>query len=822
MIYKSILVPLIVIFTTISLVSVGQAFGAVDMFLKLDGIDGESNTMGHKDEIDVESWSWGATQTGAIGGGGAGAGKASAADLSIQKLIDKATPELLSHLGQGKHIKDATLTFVKAGPKPLEFLKYKFTDVFVSSSSMGGSSGGNPFEVITLQFGRIETMYTPQDAAGNPLPTVTACWDFEKNEICSATPPQPPTDSDGDGVPDSSDNCPANANSDQANADGDSLGNVCDPDDDNDGIADNVDTAPLDNSNEAFSDGTSGGNILTRGDQILSISDHADPTKGILISASSSGGTIPAQLSLCSDSSVVMLNAGDEIVATCGSITVEVISGSVEVEFIASDGTTATTTLDAGDSVTFDTDTVTITNNSSEPVVIIVNGQETTIGGGGTFVLDLTPPTVVVPANITEEATSTLGALVTYAASATDDKDPSPTLVCVLPSGSTFPLGTTSVTCTATDAFANTDSASFDVTVQDTTPPVVTDPPNVIVEATALCTPRDDVALGTATATDIFEIVSITNDAPECFPLGDTLVHWTATDANGNSATTSTQTVSVHDTTPPALVGMPADVTIGATVPTGVTYTYTNPTATDAVDSAPTVSCAPLSSSLFALGATIIECTASDFSGNTASASFTVDVQVCGMSASSFNLIVGTDGKDKIRGTSGSDAIFGLGGNDDIRGNNGNDCIFGGPGNDKLYGQNGNDEINGGDGNDTISGGNGNDTIDGGDGKDRIFGKKGVDNITGGAGDDEISGGPDSDTISGGDGKDKIFGRQGGDELNGDGGDDRIYGGHGPDRMDGGAGNDRCFGGPGSDMAINCESAKSVAEEEMEEEDDDD
>ena len=83
--------------------------------------------------------------------------------------------------------------------------------------------------------------------------------------------------------------------------------------------------------------------------------------------------------------------------------------------------------------------------------------------------IDTTPPTVTVPANITAEATSGSGAVVTYSGqSASDLVDGVLPATCTPPSGSAFGLGSTTVTCTATDAAGNTGSASFTVTVQDT------------------------------------------------------------------------------------------------------------------------------------------------------------------------------------------------------------------------------------------------------------------------------------------------------------------------------------------------------------------
>src|SRR5262249_45569194 len=103
---------------------------AVDMFLKLDGIKGESHDSKHKEEIHIESYSWGLNQTGAHGaGGGGGAGKVSVHDISITKFVDKATAALLLHCASGKHIPTGLVTVRKAGDNALQDRKIKLTDI---------------------------------------------------------------------------------------------------------------------------------------------------------------------------------------------------------------------------------------------------------------------------------------------------------------------------------------------------------------------------------------------------------------------------------------------------------------------------------------------------------------------------------------------------------------------------------------------------------------------------------------------------------------------------------------------------------------------
>ena len=159
---------------------------AVDMFLKLDGIKGESQDAKHKEEIHVESFSWGLTQTGAGNvSGGSGAGKVNVHDMSITKFVDKATPDLMMCCCNGKHINTGLVTFRKAGEKPLEYIKIKLTDILVSSVQHAGHGGGDLMtESLSLNFAKFEYSYQEQDdksgaAAGG---SSDMGWDVKKNE----------------------------------------------------------------------------------------------------------------------------------------------------------------------------------------------------------------------------------------------------------------------------------------------------------------------------------------------------------------------------------------------------------------------------------------------------------------------------------------------------------------------------------------------------------------------------------------------------------------------------------------------------------------
>jgi len=157
---------------------------AVDYFLKIDGIKGESQDAKHKDEIDVESWSWGATQQGThAGGGGGGAGKVNMQDFSFVMTANKASPLLMFACANGEHIKSALLTCRKAGKEQQEYLKIKLYDLLVSSYQTGGSSGAVvPTESISLNFSKVEHEYYPQKADGSLDAKVLKHWDLKTNK----------------------------------------------------------------------------------------------------------------------------------------------------------------------------------------------------------------------------------------------------------------------------------------------------------------------------------------------------------------------------------------------------------------------------------------------------------------------------------------------------------------------------------------------------------------------------------------------------------------------------------------------------------------
>ncbi|MFT3858197.1 MAG: type VI secretion system tube protein Hcp [Aquabacterium sp.] len=157
---------------------------AVDMFIKIGDIKGESKDGSHGDEIDVLAWSWGLSQSGtAHTGTGSGAGKVNVQDLSLTKWVDSSSTALMMASCKGTHIKEAKLTVRKAGDKPLEYIKITLTDVIVSSVQTGGSGGEDRLtENVVLNFGKFKVEYTIQAKEGGAGATSTVAWDIPANK----------------------------------------------------------------------------------------------------------------------------------------------------------------------------------------------------------------------------------------------------------------------------------------------------------------------------------------------------------------------------------------------------------------------------------------------------------------------------------------------------------------------------------------------------------------------------------------------------------------------------------------------------------------
>ncbi|WP_261525135.1 Hcp family type VI secretion system effector [Burkholderia multivorans] len=158
---------------------------AQDIFLKVDGINGESLDDKHKDEIEILNWDWEILQESSMhSGSGGGAGKATVKDLTFEHNIDRASPNLMKYALTGKHIDQAVLVMRKAGGNPLEYLKLTMSDVIVTRVKPSGSKAGEEKsrETVSLSFSKVKQEYVVQNAQGGSGGAVTASFDIKGNK----------------------------------------------------------------------------------------------------------------------------------------------------------------------------------------------------------------------------------------------------------------------------------------------------------------------------------------------------------------------------------------------------------------------------------------------------------------------------------------------------------------------------------------------------------------------------------------------------------------------------------------------------------------
>lgn len=270
---------------------------------------------------------------------------------------------------------------VVSDPRPLlEWENQDETRPTVTTPTLNTNPQTVPIELV--QFSRLSAQPTNDlpDGSYQWYVTVNLNSDFNPGYPFVATPVTSPTlsfdvlapipDSDKDTIPDSSDNCIDVRNPDQNDVDGDNIGDVCDVDIDGDGIENNIDPAPTDNSNNTFDDGTTSG-IVERKLQTLQISQEGDAIK---IASDPTSGEEPATISDC-ENTKYSITPGDELAIKCGRSIIQIIQGPIEVEFTGTDGTVGTTSLDTGSFVTYESENFALTNDGPTQVQVLVNGQ---------------------------------------------------------------------------------------------------------------------------------------------------------------------------------------------------------------------------------------------------------------------------------------------------------------------------------------------------------------------------------------------------------------------------------------------------------------
>mgnify|MGYP003572467063 FL=1 len=159
---------------------------AVDMFMKVEGVDGESTDDAHDKWIEILSYSHGVSQpvSGVSATGGRTGGRADFQDFTIVKTIDNATPDLTIKCAKGEHIPTVEVELCLATGDKHTFMKYTMEDCIVTSIAPGGSADGEtkPLENVSLAYGKIKWEYTPIDHTGAPGSTTDRTWNLETNK----------------------------------------------------------------------------------------------------------------------------------------------------------------------------------------------------------------------------------------------------------------------------------------------------------------------------------------------------------------------------------------------------------------------------------------------------------------------------------------------------------------------------------------------------------------------------------------------------------------------------------------------------------------
>ena len=409
-------------------------------------------------------------------------------------------------------------------------------------------------------------------------------------------------------------------------------------------------------------------------------------------------------------------------------------------------------------------------------------------------VVDTTAPSILEPENIIVEATGLEGNVVELDLIIAEDNVGVGSIINDAPT--TFGFGTTIVSWTVSDDAGNTETIQQNISLVDTTVPSIILPNNI--ETEAVSNHSNIIEIGIAIGSDNIQLGQVTNDAPESFPLGETIVTWTATDTSGNSVS-DTQLITVVDTTAPSILE-PENIIVEATSSSSNIVELNLPIADDAISNVIIDNNAP---DVFPFGETIVTWSAEDESGNisytdhkviivdTSAPELQIPVDIM-IDATSLQSIVEIDspqtsdiiGVSSITndapesfplgetivtwtatdtsGNSVSDTqlitvqicgnlpsyynmIMGTAEDDFITGTNLPDLIFSNGGDDIIIGNNGNDCIFAGEGNDIVFGNSGDDNITGGQGNDIVKGDSGDDILKGGIGLDMIDGGDDID-----------------------------------------------------------------------------
>lgn len=157
---------------------------STDLFLKIEGITGESQDANHKGWINADSFSWGAMQPGAMStGGGGGAGKVEYLDLSVVAKIDKGTPAIMRYLSNGKHIGKVDISICKAGGKQIEYCRITLEEVLITAVRFTGATKDDIIGITyNFQAARVKNQYWEQSASGTKGAESQSGWNIKENK----------------------------------------------------------------------------------------------------------------------------------------------------------------------------------------------------------------------------------------------------------------------------------------------------------------------------------------------------------------------------------------------------------------------------------------------------------------------------------------------------------------------------------------------------------------------------------------------------------------------------------------------------------------
>jgi len=163
---------------------------AVEYYLELDGIQGESQKTGSENQIEIHSWSWGANNSSSVGfGTGSGTGKVSISSMNIMQDVDTASAKLFQKCCDGTHIANGKLHCWEAGGdnNKVEYLLYEMAEIFVDNVQWGGSgASGKPSETVSFSFNQVVITYYPQNADGTKGDKQQAGWNVGKNAAAAS------------------------------------------------------------------------------------------------------------------------------------------------------------------------------------------------------------------------------------------------------------------------------------------------------------------------------------------------------------------------------------------------------------------------------------------------------------------------------------------------------------------------------------------------------------------------------------------------------------------------------------------------------------